>query len=164
MQAARTNNPAGRMMRRTLANMARFYTEQQSVDVREGQSRRVQEGRFLGRAPYGYRNVRREGRGLVDVDPGPAANVRRPFELFAFEPLTPDALVDRMAAEGHKFRANSPKFPRSSVHHILLDRAYIGELEYRGSGTPASTSRWSTGGRGTAYRRCWAARRTRPTS
>jgi hypothetical protein len=30
------NTRAGRMMRRTLANMANFYTEQQSVDVREG--------------------------------------------------------------------------------------------------------------------------------
>jgi DNA invertase Pin-like site-specific DNA recombinase len=30
------STPAGRMMRRTLANMASFYTEQQSVDVREG--------------------------------------------------------------------------------------------------------------------------------
>ena len=28
------------MMRRTLANMASFYTEQLAVDVREGQARR----------------------------------------------------------------------------------------------------------------------------
>ncbi len=35
------SNPAGRMMRRTLANMASFYTEQMSVDVREGIARRV---------------------------------------------------------------------------------------------------------------------------
>ena len=42
------NTPAGRMMRRTLANMASFYTEQQSVDVREGLARRVQEGWFVG--------------------------------------------------------------------------------------------------------------------
>ena len=41
------NTPAGRMMRRTLANMASFYTEQQSVDVREGLARRVQEGWFV---------------------------------------------------------------------------------------------------------------------
>ena len=41
------SNPAGRMMRRTLANMASFYTEQQSVDVREGLARRVKEGWFV---------------------------------------------------------------------------------------------------------------------
>ena len=55
------NTPAGRMMRRTLANMASFYTEQQSLDVRDGLFRRVQAGFFVGKAPYGYRNVRREG-------------------------------------------------------------------------------------------------------
>lgn len=44
------NTPSGRMMRRTMANMASFYTEQQSVDVREGLNRRVQEGWFVGKA------------------------------------------------------------------------------------------------------------------
>ncbi len=54
------NNPAGRMMRRTLANMASFYTEQQSVDVREGLNRRVREGWFVCLAPYGYRTFARK--------------------------------------------------------------------------------------------------------
>ena len=75
------NTPAGRMMRRTLANMASFYTEQQSVDVREGLARRVREGWFIGLAPYGYRNVRKDGRGVVEADPREAANVRRIFHL-----------------------------------------------------------------------------------
>lgn len=47
------NNPAGRMMRRTLANMASFYTEQQSLDVKDGLFRRVQSGLFVSKAPYG---------------------------------------------------------------------------------------------------------------
>ena len=41
--------PASRKMRRTLANMAIFYIEQQSVDIREGLARRVQEGWFVSR-------------------------------------------------------------------------------------------------------------------
>jgi DNA invertase Pin-like site-specific DNA recombinase len=130
------NNPAGRMMRRTLASMAAFYTDQQSVDVREGHARRVQEGWFLGKAPYGYRNVRKDGRGLVELDPETAENVRRIFHLFAYEPLTLDGLVSRLHGEGRQFRRTMPKFPRSSVHNILLDRAYIGELEYKGQWYP----------------------------
>lgn len=123
--------PSGRMMRRTLANMASFYTEQQSVDVRERLARRVQEGWFVGKAPYGYRNVRREGRSVVEIDPVAADNVRRIFQLYAFEPLTLDELVEKLQQEGRMFRPNMP-FPRSSVHNILQDRAYIGELEYLG--------------------------------
>ena len=45
------NTPAGRMHRRILASMASFYTEQLSLDVREGLARRVQEGLFVGHTP-----------------------------------------------------------------------------------------------------------------
>ncbi len=130
------SNPAGRMMRRTLANMASFYTEQQSVDVREGLARRVQEGWFVGLAPYGYRNVRKEGRGIVEIDPVTGGNVRRIFHLFAYEPLTLDCLIERLHTEGLAFRDSTPRFPRSSIHNILLDRAYIGEIEFRGQWFP----------------------------
>ncbi|MBC7816686.1 MAG: recombinase family protein [Planctomycetaceae bacterium] len=130
------SNPAGRMMRRTLANMASFYTEQQSVDVREGLARRVQEGWFVCKAPYGYRNVRKEGRGLVEFDPVPAENVRRMYHLFAFEPLTLDKLLERLESEGREFRPAMRKFPRSKVHTILRDRAYIGEIEFLGQWYP----------------------------
>tara|TARA_R110002072_G_scaffold303126_1_gene494848 strand:+ start:6997 stop:8490 length:1494 start_codon:yes stop_codon:yes gene_type:complete len=130
------NTPAGRMMRRTLANMASFYTEQQSVDVREGLARRVKEGWFVGLAPYGYRNARKDGRGIIEVDPEPAANVKRIFHLYAFENLTLDGLVEKINAEGRLWRNSQPKFPRSSIHNILKDRAYIGELEYKGEWYP----------------------------
>jgi site-specific DNA recombinase len=130
------NNPAGRMMRRTLANMASFYTEQQSVDVREGLARRVQEGWFVNRGPYGYRNVRKDGRGVVEVDSIQADNVRRIFHLFAYENHTLDTLVEQLATEGRLFRPSMPRFPRSSVHNILQDRAYIGEIEFRGQWYP----------------------------
>ena len=130
------NNPAGRMMRRTLANMASFYTEQQSVDVREGLARRVQEGWFVGKAPYGYRNVRKDGRGVVEVDPAPAANVKRLFRLYAYENLTLDRLIQRLADEGVVYRASTPRFLRSSLHAMLLDRSYIGEIEFRGQWYP----------------------------
>lgn len=130
------STPAGRMMRRTLANMASFYTEQQSVDVREGLARRVQEGWFVTRGPYGYRNIRKDGRGMVEVDPVPADNVKRIFQLFAYHNHTLDTLIEKLAAEGRQFRSSMPKFPRSSVHNILKDRAYIGEIEFRGQWYP----------------------------
>lgn len=130
------NTPAGRMMRRTLANMASFYTEQQSVDVREGLARRVREGWFIGLAPYGYRNVRKDGRGVVEINSQQAANVRRIFHLYAYGNQTLDGVVERMNAECLSFRAAQPKFPRSTVHTILRDRAYIGEIHHQGQWYP----------------------------
>ena len=130
------NTPSGRMMRRTMANMASFYTEQQSVDVREGLARRVQEGWFVGKAPYGYRNVRKDGRSVVEVDPHAADNVRRMFHLYAYEPLTLDKLIERLTAEGRVYRLPAMPFAKGSVHNILRDRAYIGEVEFRGNWYP----------------------------
>jgi site-specific DNA recombinase len=130
------NTPAGRMMRRTLANMASFYTEQQSVDVREGLSRRVKEGWFVGLAPYGYRNVRKDGRGVVEVDPAEADNVRRMFRLYAYENKTLDGVVEALAAEGRTYRPSMPRFNRSTVHTMLRDRAYIGEILHQGQWYP----------------------------
>jgi site-specific DNA recombinase len=126
------SNPAGRMMRRTLANMASFYTEQLAVDVREGQARRVQDGWFVCRAPYGYRNVRVEGRGTIAVDPVPSANVRRLFHLYAYENVTIDGLIKRLHDEGAVYRPSTPRFPRTSIHTILRDRSYIGEINFKG--------------------------------
>ena len=125
------NTPAGRMMRRTLANMAAFYTEQQSIDVRDGHARRIQNGLFVGKAPYGYRNVRIDGRSLVDVDPVAGAKVRRIFELYAHQGHTLDSLLDQLEREGVIYTDATPRFGRSKVHGILTSRAYIGEVQYQ---------------------------------
>ena len=130
------NSPAGRMMRRTLANMASFYTEQQSLDVREGLARRVQEGWFPGKAPYGYRNVRIDGRSIVEVDPATAERVRRIFHLFAFEHHTLDSLIEKLDEESVEYRSSTRRFPRSKLHAILRDRAYIGEIFHQGEWYP----------------------------
>lgn len=126
------NTPAGR----TLANMASFYTEQQSVDVREGLARRVREGWFIGLAPYGYRNVRINGRGLIEVQEEAAANVKRIFHLYAYENLTIDGVVAKLREECRIWRPSQAVFPRSSVHNILKDRAYIGEILHKGQWYP----------------------------
>lgn len=132
------NTPAGRMQRRILANMAAFYTEQQSLDVQEGMARRVKSGLFPGHARYGYRNVRVDGRSLVEVDPQEAKAVRRLFELYAYHGHTLDTLAEALFKEGFVLRPSAPKFPRSTLHAMLRDRAYIGDVYYRGQWYPGT--------------------------
>ncbi|MCG8615354.1 MAG: recombinase family protein, partial [Desulfobacterales bacterium] len=126
------NTPAGRMMRRTLANMATFYTEQQSLDIREGQRRRVESGLFVGKAPYGYVNVRRDGRSVVEIDPIKATKVKRIFDLYAYHRHTLDSLRVQLRDEGITYLDSKPQFARSKLHLILTDRAYIGEVPFQG--------------------------------
>ena len=132
------NTPAGRMMRRTLANMASFYTEQQSIDVRDGLNRRVEAGLFPGMAPYGYRNVRHDGRSVVEVHPEHGEKIPRVFQMYAFGSHSLDSLIDALFAAGIVYKSSSPRFPRSKLHAILRDRSYIGELKYHGQWYPGS--------------------------
>lgn len=135
------NTPAGKLQRRILANMASFYTEQQSLDVREGLARRVKSGLFVSKAPYGYRNVRIDGRGLVELHPENAEKIRRIFDLYAYHNHTLDTLGKQLVDEHIVFKDTCPTFSRSTLYKILTDRAYIGEVKhhdvwYPGQHTP----------------------------
>ena len=57
------NTPAGRMQRRMLASMASFYTEQQSLDVRDGMKRRVESGLFPAVRPTAIATIGRTAGG-----------------------------------------------------------------------------------------------------
>lgn len=132
------NTPAGRMQRRMLASMASFYTEQQSIDVKDGLARRVQNGLFVSKAPFGYRNVRIDGRSLVEIDPIDGPKVRRIYELYAYYHHSLDSLVKVLADEGIEFSPSKPKFCRAKVYNILTSRAYIGEVEHKGQWYPGT--------------------------
>lgn len=55
------------------------------------------------------------------------------FHLYAYEPLTLDGLIERLTAEGRVYRLPVMPFAKGSVHNILRDRAYLGEIEFRGN-------------------------------
>ena len=126
------------MQRRMLASMASFYTEQQSIDVKEGIARRVESGLFPSRPPFGYRNVRVDGRGMVEVHPDNARTVRRIFELYGYHSHTLDSLRETLHNEGCFWSPSKPRFGRSKLHTILSDRAYIGEIKFRGQWFPGT--------------------------
>lgn len=128
------NTPAGRFARGMMATMASYQTDQQSCDVVDGHKRRVSEGLFVTRPPYGYCSRRIEGRSKVYVEDEAAGNVRRIFELYATAGVTIDGVLLQLAAEGRTFRGAA--FGRNKVWEILTDRSYIGEVKYRGQWHP----------------------------
>lgn len=130
------NTPTGRMVRRQLATMAAFYTEQQSVDVREGIRKRVQDGLPPSRAPYGYRNVRKHGRSIVEIHPENGPKIQRIFQLFAYHCLSVENLSRRLFEEGIFCSPSKPRFSPSSLYKFLRDRSYLGEVRYHGCWHP----------------------------
>ena len=128
--------PAGKLNSNMLAAISQFYSDQLSQRTQAGVERRVQTGLFPGHAPYGYKNYREGGRGLVRIDEREAANVRRIYELYAYHSHTLEMLIDTMKAEGRYYRDHCHAFNRSKLHSILHDRSYLGEIEFRGQWHP----------------------------
>ena len=130
------NTPTGRMVRRTLATVAAFQTEQQSLDVRDGIGRRVAEGWFPSNPPFGYRTRRIHKRSIVETHPQNGGKVRRIFDLRATNGLTVTEIVDRLFDEGLFYSESKPKFSESKVNSILHDKAYLGFIRFRGAWYP----------------------------
>jgi DNA invertase Pin-like site-specific DNA recombinase len=102
------------------------------------QIRRVEEGHFHSLAPYGYENYRKDRRGLVRVLPDRAAIVRRIFDLYAWRGYTLARIADLFHAEGLRFTEKRPTWHPSTLSKILLNRAYIGEVPFKGQWFPGN--------------------------
>jgi len=130
------NTPTGRMIRRTLATIGAFQTEQQSLDIREGLAKRVSYGWFPSRCPFGYRNLRHDDRAIAEVHAENARKVQRAFYLRAYEGLLIEQIIDRMYEEGHYYADSKPRFSTSKMNAILSDRSYLGLVKYKGEWHP----------------------------
>jgi site-specific DNA recombinase len=123
--------PAGRMQRRMSAVFASYQTDQQATDISAGIRRRIENGLPMGRQ-YGYRNVRVNGRSIIEHDPIEAPKVRRVFELFAYQPLTLDSLSETLARQGIIYSDRKPQFHRATLYRMLNNRHYIGDVQHKG--------------------------------
>jgi site-specific DNA recombinase len=123
--------PAGRMQRRMSAVFASYQTDQQATDIRSGHKRRVESGLPLGRQ-YGIRLIRVNGRSIVEHDSIQAPKVKRIFELFAYQPLTIESLIETLARQGIIYTDKQPKWTKSTLHRLLHNRSYVGEVWYQG--------------------------------
>lgn len=129
--------PAGRMSRRMSAVFASYATDQQSANIRAGQRRRIENGLPLG-CPFGFRFVRVNGRSIVEHDPIDAPKVKRIFELYAYHQHTLDSLGDALARQGIVFNDRTPKFHKQTLHKILRNRHYIGEVQHQAQWYPGT--------------------------
>ncbi|MFJ2703004.1 recombinase family protein [Streptomyces sp. NPDC087428] len=72
-----TTTPTGRMVATVLASLAEWERGMISARITEGHQTRRSQGRWgAGRAPYGYRTVRRDGAAYLEIDEEQAAQVR----------------------------------------------------------------------------------------
>jgi len=113
------------------ALMAKNYVDNLSEEVRKGMSEKAAQGIYPSGAPYGYMNVREEGKSLIKIDLNAAPYVKKMFELYAIGTYSLLTLKNKMLADGMIYR-NGKNFYSSKVEHILKNEFYTGVFYWKG--------------------------------
>ena len=129
-----TTTPSGRMMMQMLGVFAEFERASIIERVVMGMGRKAAQGGWIGgHQPLGYRRAPEGGR-LV-VEEAEAAVVRRVFDAYVHQLAGSHEIAARLNAAGHRTKAGR-LFSYKSVLTILKNRAYIGEVAWRGEYYP----------------------------
>jgi site-specific DNA recombinase len=132
--------PSGLLLHGIMSSIAEFYSRNLANEVIKGSVQKAKSGGTIGKAPLGYRNIRRIHNGrevrTVEIDP-----VRGPLMNWAFETYATGAWsVRRLCTELNKrglttvpgpVRPEKPIY-QSLLHMRLRDPYYKGLVRYRG--------------------------------
>jgi site-specific DNA recombinase len=129
------DSASGKLVEGILASIAEFYSANLGQEIRKGMDQKAAQGGWPVRAPFGYRNVRRDGprrRGESALEPDPQAPlVTSAFERYATGSLSLATLTEQLAERGLRNRLGNPPGV-SAIHRMLRNPVYAGVVRWRG--------------------------------
>ncbi|WP_436327144.1 recombinase family protein [Brevibacterium sp. FAM 27836] len=134
--------PSGMLLHGIMSSIAEFYSRNLATEVTKGMTQKAIGGGTVGKAPIGYLNIRttdelgREAR-TVELDPERAPMIQWAFKAYASGNWTVSQLHDELTSRGLT-SVPTPKRPGkplavSSVHRMLINPYYKGDVIYRGT-------------------------------
>lgn len=134
--------PSGMLLHGIMSSIAEFYSRNLAAEVTKGMTQKAIGGGTVGKAPIGYLNIRttddlgREAR-TVELDPERAPMIQWAFKAYASGNWTVSQLHDELTSRGLT-SVPTPKRPGkplavSSVHRMLINPYYKGDVIYRGT-------------------------------
>ena len=134
--------PSGMLLHGIMSSIAEFYSRNLATEVTKGMTQKAAGGGTIGKAPIGYLNVRttdelgREAR-TVTIDPERGPLVEWAFKAYASGNWSVSQLHDELTSRGLT-SVPTPKRPGkplavSSVHRMLINPYYKGDVIYRGT-------------------------------
>ncbi|MBN1461697.1 MAG: recombinase family protein [Armatimonadetes bacterium] len=134
--------PSGMLLHGIMSSIAEFYSRNLANEVTKGMTQKARGGGTNGRAPLGYRNIRkfdsegREARTVV-TDEERAPLIRQAFQLYATGEWTVAALADHLADRGLT-TLGTPRIPSVPINgpklnKLLLNPYYKGMVVFRGA-------------------------------
>jgi DNA invertase Pin-like site-specific DNA recombinase len=129
------DSASGKLVEGILASIAEFYSANLGQEIRKGMDQKAAQGGWPVRAPFGYRNVRRDGpgrRGESVLEPDHQAPiVVWAFERYAAGTLSLASLTEQLAEKGLRNRLGNPP-GLSAIHRMLRNPAYAGVVRWKG--------------------------------
>jgi site-specific DNA recombinase len=116
---------AGKLSANLLGSVNQFYSDVLSERVRYRMSEAVKAGRFVWRAPLGYRNVQANGTKNLAIDEERAPMIRKAFELLATGSYQRDAVLRAINAMGLRTVRGNPVTPQS-FSQMVCNPIYMG--------------------------------------
>lgn len=118
------DNPAGRFMENIIANVAQFDNDVRAERSIGGMRDAVREGRYVWMAPFGYSNIKVNGKATIAPNKL-APIVKKAFEEVALNRYPADEIRKKLIAQGFVNPSGSP-ISRSHFYHILKHELYQG--------------------------------------
>lgn len=115
------DSPAGKFLESMLVATAQFDNDVRSERTYNGMREAVSQGRWVWKAPTGYRNVRIDGRANIEPDPRTAPLVIEAFEKLARRVRVTD-VREWLNEQGIPIR-------RNGFYKMVRNRVYIGIIE-----------------------------------
>ena len=109
--------------------MAKNYIDNLSEEIKKGIKEKISQGYYPLKAPVGYKNVRVNGRAIIEVDNEKAPFIKKLFELYA-SGISAEQAREILCNEG--FYHNNKPYSKSHIVRILHDCFYIGKFTYNG--------------------------------
>ena len=128
------NNSQGKFMLNIMFGYSKYYSDNLSEVVKRGNRAKLERGWRPNAAPTGYRND--PATKTIVIDPERFPLVQRLFQLVADEGLSVEGATER-ARELWRFRTEKTRkggglISASTVHRILTNRFYMGEIVWGG--------------------------------
>ena len=134
------NNPVGRFMENTMANIAQFDNDIRSERCAGGMRDAMRDGRYVWMATVGYRNVKIAGRATIEQDEVMAPLILRTFELIASN-IYPTEEVRRIITKEGLINKKGKPFSKAYFYTMLTNELFAGWIvkfgeRHRGTFTP----------------------------
>lgn len=123
-----TSTPSGKLLFNMLGSFAQFEREMIGDRVRLALNKRLRDGKWNNRPPYGYKT---DKEGFLRPEPGEIENVRRIFRL-ALEHNLGALSIARLLQQEDRTTRRKGKWTRNGVWNIISNPVYIGKLNVGG--------------------------------